>query len=42
MFLNIIREMVKRGYTEEEIIKVWGGNFFRVFREVETLAKKNK
>lgn len=39
-FPNITREMVKRGYTEEEILKVWGGNFFRVFREVEELAKK--
>jgi membrane dipeptidase len=39
-FPNITREMVKRGYTEEEILKVWGGNFFRVFREVEALAKK--
>ncbi len=39
-FPNITREMLKRGYTEEEIIKVWGGNFFRVFREVEELAKK--
>lgn len=39
-FPNITREMVKRGYTEEKIIKVWGGNFFRVFREVEELAKK--
>lgn len=39
-FPNITREMVKRGYTEQEIIKVWGGNFFRVFRKVEELAKK--
>jgi len=39
-FPNITREMVKRGYTEEEILKVWGGNFFRVFMEVEELAKK--
>jgi membrane dipeptidase len=37
---NITREMLKRGYTEEEILKVWGGNFFRVFREVEELAAK--
>ena len=37
---NITREMLRRGYTEEEIRKVWGGNFFRVFREVEELAKK--
>ena len=26
-------------YTEEEIQKVWGGNFFRVFKEVEEHAK---
>ena len=37
---NITREMLSRGYTEEEIIKVWGGNFFRVFREVGLLAEK--
>jgi len=38
-FPNITREMVNRGYTEEEIKKVWGGNFFRVFRENERLAR---
>jgi membrane dipeptidase len=38
---NITAEMIKRGYTEEEIQKVWGGNFFRVFAEVEQMAKKN-
>jgi membrane dipeptidase len=38
---NITREMLNRGYTEEEIIKVWGGNFFRVFREVEELSGKS-
>ncbi len=32
---NITAEMLRRGYTEEEIFKVWGGNFFRVFKEVE-------
>lgn len=40
-FPNITAEMLKRGYTEEEIRKVWGGNFFRVFAEVEKLAQKN-
>lgn len=40
-FPNITEEMLKRGYTEEEIRKVWGGNFFRVFAEVEKLAQKN-
>ncbi|MEN8118254.1 MAG: dipeptidase [Bacteroidota bacterium] len=36
---NITAEMLNRGYTEEEIQKVWGGNFFRVFAEVENRAK---
>jgi membrane dipeptidase len=35
---NITAEMLKRGYSEEEIAKVWGGNFFRVFQEVEKKA----
>jgi membrane dipeptidase len=37
-FPNITAEMLKRGYTEDEIRKVWGGNFFRVFYEVEKKA----
>ena len=39
-FPNITREMLKRGYTEEEIIKVWGGNFFRVFKQVEKISTR--
>lgn len=35
---NITIELVKRGYTKKEIEKIWGGNFMRVFREVESLA----
>ena len=38
-FPNITAEMLERGYTEEEIRKVWGGNFFRVFNAVEKMAK---
>lgn len=38
-FPNITAEMFERGYTEEEIGKVWGGNFFRVFNAVEKMAK---
>lgn len=37
---NITKEMLARGYTQEEINKVWGGNFFRVFKEVEKHAGK--
>jgi membrane dipeptidase len=32
---NITIELVKRGYTEEEITKIWGGNIMRVMREVQ-------
>jgi membrane dipeptidase len=38
---NITRELVQRGYTEEQIGKIWGGNFFRVFRDVERWAVKD-
>jgi membrane dipeptidase len=40
-FPNITAEMLNRGYTEEEIRKVWGENFFRVFRAVEKMANTN-
>ena len=39
-FPNITAEMLRRGYTEEEVAKVWGGNFFRVFKAVEHQALK--
>jgi membrane dipeptidase len=39
-FPNITRELLKRGYSRSEINKIWGGNFFRVFREVEKVAGK--
>ncbi|MBS4061210.1 MAG: dipeptidase [Bacteroidetes bacterium] len=32
---NITLELVRRGYSEEEIQKIWSGNFLRVFEEVE-------
>ena len=37
---NITIELVKRGYSEEHIKKIWGGNFMRVFKEVEEFAQK--
>ncbi|MCF0188958.1 MAG: membrane dipeptidase, partial [Bacteroidaceae bacterium] len=27
---NITRELLRRGYPEEDIAKIWGGNFLRV------------
>lgn len=37
-FPNITKELIKRGYEQEEINKIWGGNFLRVFEVVENLA----
>ena len=37
---NITKELLRRGYTEEQLQKIWGGNFFRVFRAVEEAATK--
>jgi membrane dipeptidase len=36
---NLTRELVRRGYSEEQIRKIWGGNFLRVFRGVEAVAE---
>jgi len=37
--LNVTVELLKRGYSEEDIVKIWGGNFIRVWREAEKAAK---
>ena len=37
---NITIELVERGYSEEEIRKIWGGNIMRVFRDVQATAEK--
>ena len=37
--MNITIELVRRGYSEEEIEKIWGKNLMRVFREVQAVAK---
>lgn len=36
---NITLELVKRGYTEEEITKLWGENLLRVLDEVQAVAQ---
>lgn len=36
---NITLELVKRGYTEVQIRKIWGGNIMRVMGEVEKVKK---
>ncbi len=37
---NVTHELVKRGYTEEEIGKLWSGNLLRVWQEVEEVAQR--
>jgi len=31
-------ELVRRGYTEEQIALLWGGNLLRVLDEVQAIA----
>ena len=39
---KITLELVKRGYSDEDILKILGGNFLRVFDAVEAYAKSTK
>lgn len=36
--LNVTKELFRRGYTEEEIEKIWGDMLLRVWREVERVT----
>ncbi len=38
--LNVTVELVRRGYTEDQIRKIWGGNLMRVWREVNRVASR--
>ena len=40
MYPNVIYEMLKRGYTEEDIEKVCYKNVFRVWNAVEKAAAR--
>jgi membrane dipeptidase len=37
---NVTLELVRRGYTEEQIAKIWSGNLLRVWSDVEKIAKQ--
>ena len=37
---NVTLELVRRGYSEKEIEKLWSGNLLRVLDEVQEIAKK--
>jgi len=36
---NITLELLKRGYSEEQIAKIWSGNLIRVLREVDRISQ---
>ncbi len=38
--LNVTRELVRRGYSEADIVKIWGGNLLRVLQAVEKEAAR--
>lgn len=37
---NVTLELVERGYSEEDIAKLWGGNLMRVLDDVQAVAKE--
>ena len=37
---NVTLELVRRGYTEEQIGKIWSGNLLRVMEEVRQVSLK--
>ena len=37
---NVTLELVRRGYTEEQIGKIWSGNLLRVMADVEKVARQ--
>lgn len=37
---NVTLELVRRGYTEEQIAKIWSGNLLRVLTEVQAVSAR--
>ena len=38
--LNFTRELLLHEFTEDDIRKIWGGNWLRVMKEVQAAADK--
>ena len=36
---NVTLELVRRGYSEQDISKLWSGNLLRVWEQAEQVAK---
>ena len=39
---GVTLELVRRGYTEEQIAQFWSGNLLRVWRDVERVAQETQ
>jgi membrane dipeptidase len=39
---NVTLELVRRGYREEQIAKIWSGNLLRVWSDVERVARNSR
>ena len=37
---NVTAAMLQRGYSEEDLAKIWGGNLLRVMRDVQAVATR--
>lgn len=37
--VNVTAELLKRGYSEEDVAKLWGGNFLRVWTQARAQAR---
>jgi len=37
---NLVRELARRGYSEDDLVKILGGNLLRVMRQVEALGRR--
>ena len=40
--LNVTIELLKRGYSKDDIVKIWGGNFIRVWQAAEESGKSGR
>lgn len=39
MMKNITKELIRRGFSNGDIAKIWGGNFMRVMSQAQSVAK---
>jgi membrane dipeptidase len=37
---DLVRELARRGYSEDDMVKILGGNILRVMRQVEEVSRK--